>query len=326
LEDDQIAQRGAEGAHLGRSRLTAGDPRRDTVRHCEAWVVKEGHEPHRRFEKADGGAPKDQADQNDVDLLEECEGAVDDDQGTRVASERADLTTRFATDAQDWPAEYPGGEEDGNERSEDVAGRPPEGRSGCAPAEKDQSETRGDLHRALGEDDPQVDRDPPQRDERPRKQQHEALAEQRNGDPAQRPDELRVVVRGGDRAGGDEEPGADDERDTELQFESFVDQRCDRAAISSVFCDEACRRLGDAEVGRQDEERTHTDGQREDPVASRSEGADHVQGQPRRERRCGELDGQRGEGVAGDGVAVLARRLALSGKSHLEARELGYET
>ena len=93
-----------------------------------------------------------------------------------------------------------------------VAGRPAERRAGGTGPGGDDRDARGELDHALGEDDPQVQRGPPQGGQGALVEVHRGLPEHRQGHASDRPLEVGLVVGVGDRPGGDRHRRAHDAR------------------------------------------------------------------------------------------------------------------
>ena len=258
LQDERITERGGEGAGVRNTRaVSAGERRSNSARHRAGRVLEECDQSHRCVEESDRAGVDDRADENAVDLREQSPRAVDDREAAGVCHELSDSPVLDAADADGSAPQHTHHEHEADGRAEDVAHGSAERSSRRSRTEENEADARSKLDRALRKDEAEVRRHRPLCDERDDEKPHEALAEDRHCNAAQRPGQAGVAVRRRDQVSAEEERGADDSADSELEPERVGHEPCDGRAVATVLGDEASRGRRDAEVGRQDCERPH---------------------------------------------------------------------
>ncbi len=180
------------------------------------------------------------------------------------------------------------------------------------PPSSDERDRGGELHRRLRDHQAEGPGGPSQGGERAAGEAHQALPEERDRRPSQRPRQLRRVVEVGDRPGQRRTTPRRCRRRQQLRPQRHAQHAGDRRRVAVALGDEAGRRLG----------RPPAAGRSTTPVmliarASVPYPAGPAAGTGRRqhgrERRRAHLRGEREDRVPADRVALLGR-LAVGGR------------
>ena len=176
--------------------------------------------------------------------------------------------------------------------SHEVADHSAERRPRHAGAGEHQRHARGDFRRALDRRGGELEAHAPERLEH-RGDFHHRLAEQRDRDGPDRPQQSVGPVGAGERPGEGEEAARDREAEQKLQPHPVGDDRRHAGTVASMLGHEARHRRRYPEVHREQDEASDSEGQRVDAEPVRAEPPREEEREPRREGRADDLRQQR---------------------------------